>query len=173
MSNLSETSYNVATGGDAFLVLVRGRATYTTCRTFGEFLDAAAGTGRHTLVIDLKECLSVDSTVLGLIAGAAGEFRKKSGEIFIQNASGRIRDVIVNLGLPALLTLLPEGEIAPAAVALLASGQEPTETHAAAPASNSTILHAHETLMAANPENIARFKDVVAFMREDLGKNLN
>lgn len=173
MSNSSETSYDVATGGDAFLVLIRGRANYTTCRPFGEFLAAAAETGRRTLVIDLKECSSLDSTVLGLIAGAVSDFRKKNGEIFIQNASGRIRDVIVNLGLPALLTLLPEGEIAPAAELLLAGTDSTTETHTAAPASNSTILHAHETLMAANPENIARFKDVVAFMREDLGKNLN
>lgn len=170
MSTSPETSYDVATGGDAFLVIIRGRATYTTCRAFGEFLEAAAGTGRRALVIDLKECVSLDSTVLGLVAGAAGDFRKKGGDVFIQNASGRIREVIVNLGLPELLTLLPEGEIAPAAQALLGSE---TESHAAAPARNSTILHAHETLMAANPENIARFKDVVAFMREDLGKNIN
>ena len=27
--------------------------------------------------------------------------------------------------------------------------------------------------MAANPENVARFKDVVAFMREDLKKDVS
>ena len=167
---LPETSYSVATGGNAILVLVRGRATYTTCRIFGEFLEAAPGSGRRTLIIDLKECASVDSTVLGLIAGAAADFRKIGGEVYVQNAEGRVRDVIVNLGLPELLTLLPEGETVPAAAALLNAEME---TRRAAPAHNGTILHAHETLMAANPENIARFKDVVAFMREDLGKNLD
>ena len=65
--------------------------------------------------------------------------------------------------------LLPEDEQLPAATALLSAKME---EHCVAPACNSAILHAHETLMAANPENIARFKDVVAFMREDLGKNL-
>jgi hypothetical protein len=30
-------------------------------------------------------------------------------------------------------------------------------------------LQAHETLMGANPENVARFKQVVDFMRADLG----
>lgn len=163
------SSYSVASGGNTFLVLIQGRATYTTCRAFGEFLEAAPSSGRRNLVIDLKNCASIDSTVLGLIAGAATDFRKMGGEVFIQDATGRIRDVITNLGLPELLTLLPEGETLPAADALLSVKMEEQGT---APACNSTILHAHETLMATNPENIARFKDVVAFMREDLGKNL-
>ncbi len=168
-NSFPDTSYSVASGGNVVLVLVRGRATYTTCRVFGEFLEAAPASGHRTLVIDLKDCSSVDSTVLGLIAGAATDFRKIGGEVYIQNATGRIREVIINLGLPELLTLLPEGESVPAAAALLSAEME---TSRAAPAKNCTILHAHETLMAANPENIARFKDVVAFMREDLGKNL-
>jgi hypothetical protein len=34
-----------------------------------------------------------------------------------------------------------------------------------------TSLEAHQTLMAANPDNAARFKDVAQFLAEDL-KNL-
>ena len=34
-----------------------------------------------------------------------------------------------------------------------------------------TCLEAHQTLMAANPDNVARFKDVAQFLAEDL-KNL-
>jgi hypothetical protein len=33
-----------------------------------------------------------------------------------------------------------------------------------------TCLEAHERLMAANPENVARFKDVTRFLAEDLRK---
>ncbi len=165
-----KTAYSAAAAEDAILVFVRGRATYTTCRAFGEFLEAAPASGRSRLVIDLSECASLDSTVLGLIAGAAVEFRKNGGEVFLQRATGRTRDVIENLGLPALLTLLPESETAPLPEAL-AAGE--TSLPEAAPASGGTILQAHETLMAANPENVARFKDVVAFMREDLKKDLS
>lgn len=170
MNTPHETSYSVASGGDAFLVLIRGRATYTTCRAFGEFLETAPTSGRRVLIIDLNDCTSIDSTVLGLIAGAAADFRKIGGEVYVQHARGRIREVIVNLGLPELLTLLEEDATVPAADALLSSEMT---SHDIAPAFNGTILHAHETLMDANPENIARFKDVVAFMREDLGKNLD
>jgi len=31
-----------------------------------------------------------------------------------------------------------------------------------------TSLEAHQTLMALNPENVARFKDVTQFLAEDL-----
>lgn len=167
MASPNETSYSVATGGDAFLVLISGRANYMNCRAFGDFLETAPETGRRTLILDLKNCTSVDSTVLGFIAGAANDFRKCGGELYIQNASGRVRDVIENLGLPELLALLPEGETVPVADALL--GAE-TQAQGNAPAAGGAILRAHETLMAANPENVARFKDVVAFMREDLKK---
>ena len=34
-----------------------------------------------------------------------------------------------------------------------------------------TSLEAHQTLMAMNPENVARFKDVAQFLAEDL-KNI-
>jgi hypothetical protein len=33
-----------------------------------------------------------------------------------------------------------------------------------------TILEAHENLMEFDPRNVPKFKDVVEFLREDLGK---
>jgi hypothetical protein len=41
----------------------------------------------------------------------------------------------------------------------------PTRTEAAP-----TILEAHETLMNFDPRNVPKFKDVVEFLREDLGQ---
>jgi hypothetical protein len=34
-----------------------------------------------------------------------------------------------------------------------------------------TILEAHEALMKFDPRNVPKFKDVVEFLREDLGQN--
>jgi hypothetical protein len=34
-----------------------------------------------------------------------------------------------------------------------------------------TILEAHETLMQFDPRNVPKFKDVVEFLREDLGQS--
>ena len=161
-----ETQYLVATLGEDVLVVIRGRAVYTTCRDFGEFLEKLGKSDTKRLIIDMQECLGVDSTVLGLIAGAAEDFRARGGVIVLQRCNERIAGVVENLGLPALLDFLPAGKICPETEEILASG---TTAHAAAPATNHTILVAHEKLMAANPENVARFKQVVEFMRADLG----
>ncbi|MCD8283397.1 MAG: STAS domain-containing protein [Opitutae bacterium] len=163
-----QAQYLVAATGDAVLVLIRGRATYTTCREFDEFLGKiGASETCKKLIIDMRDCSGIDSTVLGLIAGAAGDFSAKNGEIIMQKCNPRISEVVENLGLPALLTFLAGDSVAEGTEKLLAS--ETTE-HAASAASNSTILRAHEKLMETSPENAARFKQVVDFMRADLGK---
>ena len=105
--------------------------------------------------------------VLGLIAGAAGDFRGKGGEVVMQRCGPRIAEVVANLGLGSLLTLLSGDAVDAGTEKLLAEGA--TSCAAAAPATNRTILQAHETLMAADPDNVPRFKQVVDFMRADLG----
>ena len=167
MSN-DNTQYLVAALGDAVIVSVRGRAVYTTCREFGEFLEKVGGSPDvRKLILDMKLCEGVDSTVLGLIAGAAGDFRGKGGEVVMQCCGPRIAEVVANLGLGSLLTLLSGDAVDAGTEKLLAEGA--TSCAAAAPATNRTILQAHETLMAADPDNVPRFKQVVDFMRADLG----
>lgn len=163
-----KTQYLVAALGDAVIVSVCGRAVYTTCRDFGEFLEKVGkNPDVRKLILDMKFCDGVDSTVLGLIAGAAGDFRGKGGEVVLQRCSPRIAEVARNLGLGALLTLLPGDETDAGTEKLLAEGK--TSSAASAPATNHAILRAHETLMDANPDNVPRFKEVVDFMRADLG----
>lgn len=162
------TQYLVAALDDAVVVSIRGRAIYTTCREFGEFLEKVGKEPSiKRLIFDMKECDGVDSTVLGLTAGVAGDFKAKGGEVVIQRCNARIAEVITNLGLPSLLTLLPEDALAPGTEEILQTGK--TSSQGASPATNHTILQAHETLMEAHHDNIARFKQVVDFMRADLG----
>lgn len=162
------TQYLVASLGDSMIISVHGRAVYTTCREFGEFLEKIGKAPKPLrLIFDMKECSGVDSTVLGLIAGASGDFKSKGGEVIVQRCNERIAEVITNLGLTSLLTLLPGEELAAGTEEILASGE--TSSQGASPATNHTILQAHETLMDAHPENIPRFKQVVDFMRADLG----
>lgn len=162
------TQYLVAALDNSVVVSIRGRAIYTTCREFGEFLEKIGkDPASSRLIFDMKLCDGVDSTVLGLIAGVACDFKAKSGEVIIQRCNARIAEVITNLGLPSLLTLLPDEQLAPGTEEILQSGE--TTTQGASPATNHTILQAHETLMETHHENIARFKQVVDFMRADLG----
>lgn len=162
------TQYLVASLGDSMIISIHGRAVYTTCREFGEFLEKIGKTPSPSrLIFDMKNCTGVDSTVLGLVAGVSGDFRFKGGEVVIQRCNERIAEVVANLGLTSLLTLLSGEELAAGTEEILASGE--TSSQGASPATNHTILQAHETLMETHPENIPRFKQVVDFMRADLG----
>lgn len=162
------TQYLVAALNDSVIVSIHGRAVYTTCREFGEFLEKIGKNDTvKRLILDMKFCEGVDSTVFGLIAGASADLKARDAELILQRCNERIAEVVVNLGLCALLTFLPDGEIAAGTEEILADGT--TSSEGASPATNQTILHAHETLMEANPENVARFRQVVDFMRADLG----
>lgn len=164
----ANTQYLVAALGDSVIVSIHGRAVYTTCREFGEFLDKIAKNDAvKRLILDMKSCDGVDSTVLGLIAGASGDLKARGADLILQRCNERIAEVVVNLGLCALLTFIPGEQVAAGTEAILADGVASSE--GASPATNHTILQAHETLMEANPENVARFKQVVDFMRADLG----
>ena len=94
--------------------------------------------------------------------GAPGEC-----DIELVNPSARIFELLENLG------VLPLFKVTTGAVQL------PDDAKASAPDSvnptqeqiTRTCLEAHQTLMAVNPDNVARFKDVTQFLAEDL-KNL-
>lgn len=162
------TQYLVAALGDSVIVSIHGRAVYTTCREFGEFLEKIGkNPAIKRLILDMKFCEGVDSTVLGLIAGACGDLKSRKAELILQRCNERIAEVVVNLGLCTLLTLLSGDDVAAGTEAILSDGE--SSEQGISPATNHTILQAHETLMEANPENVARFKQVVDFMRADLG----
>ena len=85
----------------------------------------------------------------------------------LANPSARIFELLENLG------VLPLFKVTTGALQL------PDDAKASAPDSvnptqaqiTRTCLEAHQTLMAVNPDNVARFKDVTQFLAEDL-KNL-
>ena len=156
---------------DFACVKIAGRANFMSSPDFNALLTGLKQKGYHRFIIDLAECLIMDSTFLGVLAGfglannpdAAPDKR----EIELLNPSARVRELLDNLGVLSLFN-----------VATLAL-QMPADTRVSSPDTirptqeqiTRTCLDAHRTLMALNPENAARFKDVTQFLAEDL-KNL-
>lgn len=165
---MDSSEFLVAALNDEALVSVKGRAVYTTCSDFAKFLDAFCRDARYkSLIIDFGECTGVDSTMLGLLTQAANELKSRNAELIIQRANDRIEEVIVNLGLDLFAKLLKGGITHAGTDEMLAAGTK--STHKAAPADNATILAAHESLVAANKKNALKFKQIVEFMKADLG----
>ena len=103
---------------------------------------------------------------MGTLAGIALRLHgSDQGCVDIINMNDRTRSLLSNLGLDQLLQLQPV-ESVPLDV------PTDTKTLSAEPCDKLTqkvtMLEAHEAVVVANPENEAKFKDVLDYLRHDL-----
>ena len=153
------------------LVRVEGRGSFKVSTSLKEFVQAAVEGGAQTAVVDMTNCASMDSTFMGVLAGAAGRLKNRNqGRLVLVNLSAKTRALISTLGLDQVVAAFDAGQT-PAEFAPFVDGAACFELAAGGDsqrATAQTVLEAHETLAALTPENRPRFKDVLEFMREDL-----
>jgi anti-anti-sigma regulatory factor len=167
----------VARSADLGFVKVVGRGSFQNSGCLKAFYQQLLKEGVTRFVVDLDACTYLDSTFLGILLGLGLKLREAgNGLLHILNANPRNLELLKNLGLDRLINI--EGNHAGgngANMGRLNSVKEehleempcPVPTRAeAAP----TILEAHENLMEFDPRNVPKFKDVVEFLREDLGQ---
>jgi anti-anti-sigma factor len=156
---------------DFACVKIAGRANFMSSPDFKTLLTELKQKGYHRFIIDLSECVLMDSTFLGVLAGF-GLATNPNGEsdkcdIELLNPSTRVRELLENLGVLSLFKVTTIAPQLPADAKVSAPDPiNPTQEQI-----TRTCLEAHRTLMAVNQENAARFKDVTQFLAEDL-KNL-
>jgi anti-sigma B factor antagonist len=149
---------------DPVVVRIEGRACFANCAGLREFFGQMVAQGRTRFVLDFQDCASMDSTFLGVLAGEALELRRlaPAGSLVLCRVGRRNLELLRNLGLHRLLTVdagdFPLG-FGPAA-APLTDGRERNELENAR-----LVLEAHESLVAADPSNLGKFQDLVAFLR--------
>lgn len=149
---------------------VSGRANFTYSVDFKTVIGKLREQGYKRFVLDLSDCLLMDSTFLGVLAGLGLKFGQGAGNgqaeasIELLNPSTRISELLENLGVNQLFhvrkgpTLSVENQNC---LEQVAASTDKTELAR-------TCLEAHETLMNINPANVPRFKDVARFLAEDL-----
>jgi anti-sigma B factor antagonist len=161
----------VMVGEQIACIRIIGRANFTSSVDFKTFVDELRQKGCNCFVLDLSECVLMDSTFLGVLAGLGlklsggdGDHVRRGVELF--NPSPRITDLLETLGVLHLFKI-SQGTFKP---------PEPAHTLEHTPGSPSkvevtrTCIEAHQTLMALSPANAARFKDVTQFLAEGLKK---
>ena len=127
--------------------------------------------GYAHFIIDLSECVLMDSTFLGVLAQFGlkmnpADTPDKNG-IELLNPNTRVAELLENLGALQLFKIISGALQLPDDVKTCT----PESIHPTHEQITRTCLEAHQTLMAVNPANVARFKDVTQFLAEDL-KNL-
>ena len=159
----------VARSADLGFIKVVGRGSFQNSGCLKAFYQQLLKEGVYRFVVDLEACTYLDSTFLGILLGLGLKLKDAgNGLLHILNASPRNLELLKNLGLDRLIHIdspraklngVPENKLEEVACA------RPTREEAAP-----TILEAHEALMEFDPRNIPKFKDVVEFLREDLGQ---
>jgi anti-sigma B factor antagonist len=171
MPDPGQPVYLVNAAGDPVRLIIQGRASYTNCAPVQQFFERHVSESKASLEIDFSGCTGMDSTFMGLLAGAAMHMRQRKpvpGEITLTHLSTRNLELIRNLGLHKLLKVEGAGSNPGFPVHKL-GGEIPVESSDASnkAASQDTILRAHEDLMKADPANVAKFQDVVAFLKRE------
>jgi hypothetical protein len=124
--------------------------------------------GYREFIIDLAACDHMDSTFMGTLTGISQNLRQLGqGSLRALNVSPRNVDLLENLGLNFLFEVEPLGaepklpaEQGAQLMVLPSEGGPEKEV----------ILAAHEALVAANPVNADRFRDVMEYLKQDSGE---
>lgn len=151
-------------------VKIPGRANFNSSLDLKSVYGELRQKGFANFVFDLRECVTMDSTFLGVLAGLVlrpppAPPQTEKACVALLNPNPRVADLIENLGVLDLFQV--KQDPTPCTLAFEPSYQGPAPTKEQI---TRNCLQAHQTLMEINPENIPKFKEVTAFMAEDLKK---
>ncbi len=161
----------VSVGERMVLIKISGRANFDSSVNFKTLVGELREKNYNRYLVDLSECLLMDSTFLGVLAGfglrlAAPGTTHTDGIIELLNPNTRVAELLENLGVAHLFKIVRDEPLPPEKMEAL-----PNEAVKPAPIELSrTCLEAHQTLMEINPANIPKFKDVAQFLADDLKK---
>ena len=163
MSDPTKPVFLVDAYADPVVVRIDGRASFLNSASLKDFFTAMLVQGKTRFVVDFKQCASMDSTFLGVLAGAAIQLRRLSppGSLTLVRVGERNLELIRNLGLHRLATVDAGG-----APLNFAGGTQALDTKAKTEIESARlVLEAHEHLVAADASNATKFQDVLAFLR--------
>ncbi len=162
------------------VVKITGRANFASSVNFKTLLLELSDRGYNRYILELGQCVTMDSTFLGVLAGLALKFGNSgpaqessiqsnhSAGLELLNPNQRVLDLLDNLGVAHLFQVQHCSPPAEAAVEKPVDGPEPSREQL-----SETCLEAHKLLMQINPSNIPKFKEVTQFLMEDLKKLKN
>ncbi len=155
----------VDTFASPVVIKIDGRASFMNCACLRDFFAEMIRQGKTKFVVDFRQCASMDSTFLGVLAGAALELRKLEppGSLIVSRVGARNLELLRNLGLHRLL-VVDTGDNGPSADR--ATGQALVCSAPRTELENARmVLEAHENLVSADAGNQGKFQDVLAFLK--------
>jgi anti-sigma B factor antagonist len=165
--NTAATDYLEGAMQDAVVwVRLVGRGSFKLGPTLKTFAATAVGRGGRRLIVEMSDCTAMDSTLMGVLAGLALQLKPLCGAVTLLHLSAKNREALTTLGLGIVLDMPPA---APDSVTMPALQRLELTPDIANTATG--ILAAHESLIAAAPENQPHFSDLVTQLKEEIQRS--
>jgi anti-sigma B factor antagonist len=165
--NESLAKLMVAVSDQVVCIKINGKGDFNLSLDLRKLIDELRQRGYCRFVFELRDCVMMDSTFLGILSGeglkTCNGNTTPGSALELMNPNPRIAEVLENLGVIHLFKITQCPDAAPI-------NYEP-QTQASANSKveiTRTCLEAHQTLMGLHPDNVLRFKDVAEFLTQDL-----
>jgi anti-anti-sigma regulatory factor len=154
------------------MVKVNGYGSFKEGPSIKRFGAAAVKVGCNLVIFDMENCLGMDSTFMGVMAGMALRMQSDAGgKVVAMNLSPKTASLLQTLGLDRIITCYQQEHLPDEFKTVLADIMDLKELDLEEDdkvSSLTTMLTAHQDLVEAAPENISKFKDVISFLDQDL-----
>ncbi|MCX7049430.1 MAG: SpoIIE family protein phosphatase [Candidatus Sumerlaeota bacterium] len=140
------------------VIRLAGRLTWEQAPVLRTLIREAEERGADQIFVDLKDCQSLDSTLLGM-------FHQHRDQLILCSPPAKIIQLFLELGILDQLRI--SNDPAPQTELTLEEIPQPGQIEKAR-----MILGAHESLMGAHPGNVKKFETFVELMRQDLASRV-
>ena len=147
--------------------MVEGRANFDyglALRDFAKNMDNSF----TAIAIDLRCCLGMDSTFMGIMAMIGLKAKKNNVQVEILNANESNKYLLQGLGLDKLF-IFADKDTCNICDEAISSDVDASSLLTKA----ETVVDAHKTLTRIDKENIPKFEKVIEFAQEDVDKLKN
>lgn len=165
MADPESPIFTVEASGDPVVLRINGRASYLTSAPVNQLFSHLFDRGQSRVLLDFSGCTGMDSTFLGILAGAAMRIRRDfpEGRLELVNLGPRNLELVRNLGLHRILSIRTADDH-PGDRSGASGGSEALSSGAVEAGS---MLEAHENLVTADESNAAKFQDVIQYLKKE------
>lgn len=154
--------FSVCQTFDSVIIQIKGKANYQNASLLSKFLEKTLYHNFKKYCISFYECIEIDSTCLGILAGLLLKLQKINGVCLFCGLKERQLESIRLLGLDQFAQIVNDIEINNNDVKKCFLECENSIFNP------NLILEAHKFLMELNARNKIRFQDVVHFLEKDI-----
>jgi anti-anti-sigma factor len=157
-----------AIAGDKIFIRVTGRGSFKVSATLKQFIaEITSKQAVSTVVLDLADCVGMDSTFMGVLAGLSGRLKQNGQTLELINLSDKNTQLLATLGVDQVIAHYSHshGHELPGRLTQSLPAASATKKDLA-----ETALQAHETLVELSEENRPRFKRVIEYLKADVDR---